>query len=451
MDKVEVGVSGISKPQMRKLMKGGAINVKPHNIVSPDDAPYRITIGRGKAKKMMGSFGKGKGYRLAVMPNEELMMVEGGKLINLKGTVFDRKLKSPAELRDTFGVTAIGKAGKKAVKGYMGGVEDAIDGTNYVAGVTKRGFNKKIRDSGVGKDIASNLIDVGANILLPAALGGLSMVAGDPTGISGNVVGSIAGKYIDEAAARKGYGLYKKLSKVGISKKMVKSAGKALLKEAAKAGGEALTAYTGNPAAGIAFEKVATTAGNRAIESSSVKKTVQTLGAEGKMLGIELVDDYVDNNFSGNEKRVLENALAGKYPNAKELIYDYGNSKLEELNYPTTNIMSGYGIPRRVRGGLRMGGAMYYNTQPYDQAIRGIRRGGSIEGFRVADDRMTTSAPDLGLPIQTGSPFQRINSPAMSPFIAGSPQLTGFRDNGMMRGGSFYPAGRMGGSFVPSG
>lgn len=433
MDKVEVGISGISKPQFSKLKKGGAINVKPHNIVSPDDAPYRITMGRGKAKKMMGSFGKGKGYRLAVMPNEEIMMMEGGKV------------KSSAEIN-----RAIRKTGKKAVKGYLGGVEDAIDGTNYVAGVTKRGFNRKLVDSGVGKDIASNLIDVGANILLPAALGGLSMVAGDPTGISGNVVGSIAGKYIDEAAARKGYGLYKKLSKVGISKKMVKSAGKALLKEAAKAGGEALTAYTGNPAAGIAFERVATTAGNRAIESSSVKKTVQSLGPEARQLGIELVDDYVDNNFSGNEKRVLESALAGKYPNAKELIYDYGNSKLEELNYPTSNVMMGYGIPRRVRGGLRMGGAMYYNTQPYDQAIRGIRRGGNIDGFRVADDRTTTSAPDLGLPIQTGSPFQRINSPAMSPFIAGSPQLTGFREGGRM-GGSFYPAGRMGGSFVPSG
>ena len=443
MDKVEVGVSGISKPQMRKLMKGGAINVKPGNIVSPDDAPYRITMGRGKAKKMMGSFGKGKGYRLAVMPNEEIMMMEGGKLINIKGTVFDRKLKSPAELRDTFGVTAIGKAGKKAVK-------EGVDGTNYVAGVTKRGFNRKIRDSGVGKEIAKDLIDIGTNVVLPTALGGLSMLAGDATGMSGNMAGQIAGKYINEAAARKGYGLYKKLSKVGISKKQVKSAGKALLKEAAKAGGEALTAYTGNPAAGIAFEKVATTAGNRAIESSSVKKTVASLGPEAKMLGIELVDDYVDNNFSGNEKRVLESALAGKYPNAKELIYDYGNSKLEELNYPSVNIMSGYGIPRRVRGGLRMGGAMYSNTLPYDMSIRSIRRGSGVEGFKVADDRMVTPAPDLGLPIQTGSPFQRINSPAMSPFIAGSPQLTGFRDNGRI-GGSFYPAGKIGGSFVPSG
>ena len=110
----------------------------------------------------------------------------------------------------------------------------------------------------------------------------------------------------------------------------------------------------------------------------------------------------------------------------------------------------GYGIPRRVRGGLRMGGAMYSNTLPYDMSMRSIRRGSGVEGFKVADDRMVTPAPDLGLPIQTGSPFQRINSPAMSPFIAGSPQLTGFRDNGRI-GGSFYPAGKIGGSFVPSG
>lgn len=449
MDKVEVGVSGISKPQMRKLMKGGAINVRASNIVKPDGAAYRITMGRGKAKKMMGSFDKGKGYRLAVMPNEEVMMMEGGKV------------KSSAEIN-----RAIRSAGKKAVK-------EGVAGTNYVAGVTKRGFNRELVDSGLGKDIARNLIDVGANYVLPAAGGVVGELLGGPMGgVAGATMAGVAGKYIDEAAARKGYGFYKAASKVGFSKKQVKSAGKALVKEAAKAGGEALTAYTGNPAAGMAFEKVATTAGNKAIDSSSVKKTVKSLGPEAKMLAIELVDDYVDENLSGVERRTVEKALAGKYPNARELIYDYGNSKLEELNPPQVNIMSGYGIPRRVRGGLRMGGgqyfrglnlkggegvmrtyggAMYYNTQPYDQAIRGIRRGGNIDGFRVADDRMTTSAPDLGLPIQTGSPFQRINSPAMSPFIAGSPQLTGFREGGMMRAGSIYPAGRMGGSFVPSG
>ena len=444
-DLVEHGVS-VSRGQLSKLRKGGAINVRRPNIVSSDDAPIRVRMGRGRSKKMMNALAKDRGFRLAVMPNEDLIeMTQGGK-ISLKGTVFDRKFKSPAELRDTFGVTAIGKAGKKAVKGYIGGVEDAIDGTNYVAGVTKRGFNKKIVDSGVGKDIASNLIDVGANILLPAALGGLSMVAGDPTGISGNVVGSIAGKYIDEAAARKGYGLYKKLSKVGISKKQVKSAGKALLKEAAKAGGEALTAYTGNPAAGIAFEKVATTAGNKAIDSSSVKKTVQSLGPEAKMLAIELVDDYADEHLSGVERRTVEKALAGKYPNARELIYDYGNSKLEELNPPQVseyNALLGYGI-RRTRTGLRMGGRMGCGGAPIRQPLRSRMVG---MGMGSVDDMVLP--PQAPTPmVQVGGPQIQMFAAANSPFLGGSPLLAK-----PIVGGSFRPAGGSytGGSFVPSG
>lgn len=336
MDKVEVGVTGISKPQMRKLMKGGAINVKPHNIVSPDDAPYRIKMGKGKAKKMMGSFGKGKGYRLAVLPNEEVVMLEGGKV------------KSSAEINK-----AIRSASKKAVK-------EGVAGTNMVAGVTKRGFNREIRDSGVGKQMAKDLIDIGATMVLPAATGilGEAILPGPLGAALGSTTGAIAGKYISEAAERKGYGVYKKLSKAGISKKMVKSAGKALLKEAAKVGGDALTAYTGNPMAGAAFEKVAVTAGNKAIDTSSVKKTVKSLGPEAKQLAIELIDDYADENLSGVERRTVEKALAGKYPSAKDLIYDYGNSKLEQLNevgydYQPVINMSGYGIPRRVRGGLR--------------------------------------------------------------------------------------------------
>jgi hypothetical protein len=38
--------------------------------------------------------------------------MEGGKLINIKGTVFNRKLKTPKELRDTFGVTNAEKIAK---------------------------------------------------------------------------------------------------------------------------------------------------------------------------------------------------------------------------------------------------------------------------------------------------------------------------------------------------
>lgn len=433
-DFVEHGVS-VSKGQLGKLRKGGAINVKRSNIVSPDDAPIRVRIGRGRSKKMMNALAKDRGFRLAVMPNEDLVEVmEGGKV------------KSSAEINK-----AIRSAGKKAVKGYIGGVENAIDGTNYVAGVTKRGFNREIRDSGVGKQIAKDLIDIGATMVLPAATGvlGEALLPGPLGAAVGSTTGAIAGKYISEAAERKGYGLYKKLSKAGISKKMVKSAGKALLKEAAKVGGEALTAYTGNPAAGIAFEKVAVTAGNKAIDTSSVKKTVKSLGPEAKNLAIELIDDYADENLSGVERRTVEKALAGKYPNARELIYDYGNSKLEQLNeagydtQPTVNAFSGYGI-RRTRTGLRMGGRICGGG---GAPIRSHSMGGMRMGMGNGMDMVLP--PQAPTPmVQVGGPQIQMFAAANSPFLEGSPLLA----KPIRMGGSFRPAGGMyGGSFVPSG
>jgi hypothetical protein len=76
-------------------------------------------------------------------------------------------------------------------------------------------------------------------------------------------------------------------------------------------------------------------------------------------------------------------------------------------------------------------------------------RSGSGNGFRVADDRITTPATAPSDIIQTGSPYQRINSAAMSPYIAGSPQLA--KPIPRMYGGSFLSAGsRMGGSFIPA-
>lgn len=435
-DFVEHGVS-VSKGQLGKLRKGGAINVKRSNIVSPDDAPIRVRIGRGRSKKMMNALAKDRGFRLAVMPNEDLVEVmEGGKV------------KSSAEINK-----AIRSAGKKAVKGYIGGVENAIDGTNYVAGVTKRGFNREIRDSGVGKQIAKDLIDIGATMVLPAATGvlGEALLPGPLGAAVGSTTGAIAGKYISEAAERKGYGLYKKLSKAGISKKMVKSAGKALLKEAAKVGGEALTAYTGNPAAGIAFEKVAVTAGNKAIDTSSVKKTVKSLGPEAKMLAVELIDDYADENLSGVERRTVEKALAGKYPNARELIYDYGNSKLEELNPPQVseyNALLGYGI-RRTRTGLRMGGRMCGGggAPIRSRSFSGMRMGMGMDSAVGMDMVLPPQAPTPM--VQVGGPQIQMFAAANSPFLEGSPLLA----KPIRVGGSFRPAGGMytGGSFVPSG
>jgi len=260
------------------------------------------------------------------------------------------------------------------------------------------------------------------------------MALGDPTGMSGQVIGNVAGNYIKGAAEKGGYGLFKTLNKVGIKKKSVvklgKRVGKVAVRLGAKAAGEAISAFTGNPLAGAAFEEIAVAGADKAIDSGSASKGFKTAGkravTRAKMVAVEAVDDYIDNNLTGAEKRVAQKALAGKFPSASDLVYDDDG----ETGFSGMGMM----LPRRTRGGLRMGMGMARLTPAYRSAKVGY---GMSAGFKVADDRMVTPATAPSSVIQLGSPFQRINSAAMSPFIAGSPQLV----NRPISGGSFLPAG----------
>ena len=431
----------VSQAQLRKLKKGGAVTLKSDNF--DDSSPNRIMVMPNTARRINTAVRRKKGVRIALKPEEDLVaMTEGGK-ISLKGTVFDRRFKTPKELREDFGINAISKGAKET------------------AGVVKRGFKDKIVDSGVGKDIASQLIRTSTGTLLPGVAGFASQIMGDPTGISGNVVGSIAGDQLQRLAERKGYGVRARKAKntmkaIGkVVKKIqknpaVKDLEKQLLREGAKVAGEALSAYSGNPAAGTTFERIVVSGGDKLIDSGSGKQALKSSGKQASRVVLEMVDDYVDNNLSGVEKEVVENALAGRYPSASDLIYDYGSKKLDM--YGNEMFGSGMMVPRRGRGGLCMKGSginkMLPKTYPIKKGDRVGVAGMMGSGFKVADDRVVTPAPMISSIIQTGSPYQRINSAAMSPFIPSSPQLAGLRS---MSGGSFRPAGGMyGGSFLPA-
>jgi hypothetical protein len=404
-----------SPAQMRKLINGGAITLKPSQIGV--DSPHSVMVMPQTARRMATAMRKNKGVRLALKPEEDILaMTEGGK-VSLKGVT------------------------KSIKKGVSKGTD-----------VVKRGFDKTIVDSGVGKQIAKHLIDAGTQVILPAALGAASMALGDPTGLSGEMLGNIAGNELDAYAARKGYGVrkgkgvFKTIKKVtGINKKdivkVAKDVGKTAIRVGAQAAGDAITAYTGNPAAGMAFERIAVAGADKAIDSGSAKKAMSASAKQAKRVAVEAVDDYVDKNLTGVERDVAQKALAGKYPSAKDLVYDYGNSKIEDMAWK-----SGYGlIPRRTRSGMRMGTGSAYMTPAYHSAMRSATTGA---GFRVADDRVVTPATPPSSIIQTGSPYQRFNSPAMSPYISSSPQMPN-----RIAGGSFLPAGARtyGGSFVPAG
>jgi hypothetical protein len=377
---MEFGVS-CSPSQMRKLKSGGAVTLKQSNFV--DGSPNRIMVMPNTSRRIMTAMKKGKGVRIALKPEEDVVAMTEGGAVSMKGMT--------------------GRA--MAMKGAGAGkrVRNALKKTGSVV---KKGF-----ETPAGRAIASKLIDIGTQEVLPAALGAASMALGDPTGMSGEMVGEMAGRAINRAAAKKGYGAGKKVKKV--VKKAVKKAapilkeiGKIALREGTAAAGQALTEYTGDPAAGAAFERIVNAGGDRFIETGSAKSGLRASAGSAKNMAGEYLDDYM-----------MERQGMGLG-----------------------------GLPRRTRNGLRMGQGMAHLTPAYSVAMRSSTIGA---GFKVADDRMVTPATAPSSVIQTGSPFQRINSPAMSPYIPSSPQLAGQRMG--RSGGSIYPAGRSGGSMYPAG
>lgn len=310
----------ISPAQMRKIVSGGAITLSPKHFVS--ESANRLRVMPNTARRIATALRKNKGVRVALKPEEDIVAMSEGGAISLK------------------------KIGKTISKG-----------AKSTAGIIKRGFNKEIVDLGVGKEIAKQLIDTGTSFVLPTALSAASMMAGDPTGKSGELVGNIAGNQLDKLAERHGYGVFKTARKLGLHKagitkksvtKVAKEVGKVAVRQGAQVVGEAISAYTGNPAAGMAFERIAVAGADAAIDSGSAKKALGASKKVARMVAAEAVDDIIDKNLSGAERDVAQKALAGKYPSASDLIYDYANAKIPES-------LSGYGIPRRVKGGLKLG------------------------------------------------------------------------------------------------
>jgi hypothetical protein len=231
--------------------------------------------------------------------------------------------------------------------------------------------------------------------------------------------------------------------KYGITKTSVRKTAKAIGRQAidiaAEVGGEALSMYV-SPEVGAAFTVNSKRLGNAALESKNGKDILRQMKKEAKNIGVEMVDDYIDANFTGVEKDIAQNALAGKFPSAKDLIYDYGNSKIEEaIQLEPNSFMAGYGVGRKSRGAAKsvnelFGGNIHDHVRPY--------YGGLIKAPSMHSDV-----------IQVGSSTALLNSAQMNTtFFIPSPQLAApIKRGGSMHGGSFMPAGIRGGSMYPAG
>lgn len=197
-----------------------------------------------------------------------------------------------------------------------------------------------------------------------------------------------------------GKGFFDKVKKVaGIAWKTIAPAAKAAGKHAVSLGadalGEAVSAYTGNPAFGDMAKNVGKSLGDQAVdsikESYDAPKKVQTKDV----------------------KKVVKNAL----DLAK-------NEYIEEPPIAARKRTTGTGIHPHRR---RRGGAILEPTESQITYVGGNN--------------------DFNTPVQLGSPYQYTYSPAMNPYFEDVNQLQGY--NPISRyGGSFQPAGTYGGSMM---
>jgi hypothetical protein len=156
----------LSQRQLNNLVKGSPVQISHAGLTSSSPNTSLTALSEGMRKKIARAVRENRGCRVQLSPEEAQ-----GVQTELGG-----------------GKVKIGKAFKKLGKNIS------------------KGFKKEIVDSGVGKEIARGLIDVGTDVVLPTALAGLSTYAtGNP--MLGEMVGNIAGTQLNKLAERYGYGL----------------------------------------------------------------------------------------------------------------------------------------------------------------------------------------------------------------------------------------------------
>jgi hypothetical protein len=416
--------------QAHKLMSGGAVNI-PVRQMGSDKGSEVVLFKAPNAKKLMSGFKRNKGVRIMMSPDEiEATMMKGS------------------------GVN-IGKAFKKLGKDIKSGAEKVGDTMS-----SKQAMN-------VYKQIGKHAIEQG----IPVATALASMALGDPTGMSGAVVGNVASQYASKgysqktgagmspADARKEYmklirsmrgmseaqkaqikgsGFFKTLKKTtGVGKTQfisgAKKIGKNVLSEASQVAGQALTAYTGNPMAGQMLTSTLDKAGGKMIDSIEPSKGklgikfdprsgMKSLSNDAKMYAIEAIDREID-KLPPEYRGVAQDALVGKYPDAKSLIYDVGSRSMDSSSFDVSKLGLGIRSVKKGRGasqskafkqalknnygGLALTNAVMDNVSVNEAEKMGARMNANIKPSQIE------TPSDYGFM----SPYQRMDSPAMNPFV----------------------------------
>lgn len=409
----------LSSAQVRNLKRGGAITISPSMIEK--EGKHILHLGDGKLKKLLGNLKKRKGMRISLSDKDG----EGFSLKHL-GRSISSGAKSVGKALDK-GAKATGKAltsreGKIAVKslidvglpialgaagGVVGGPAGAAAGA-ALGGLAAKEAEPHYKDVGYGffkngkprKSLPKGMKKQGRKDREDEKL---AMEIHELQGGSIKSLQRKARRGLQKAVGKKAGRMIEKGADKAYKSKAVKEIGKQIVKQGATAAGTAIGAYLGGPEGAIMGEQIGEKLGNagaKQIGAKKGKRGIKQFGndllSEGKQLAFDKIDSLIDEKLTGREKEIAKAAIRGQ---KKGVAY----------------------------------GAVGYAKDLADEKMG--------DGFMTNSKRLITPAPDG---IMTLSPYARVNSAQMTPYIHSSPQLAApVARKAVPRnsGGSIYPAG----------
>jgi len=383
----------LTSAQVRKIKSGGAITIKPAMI--RDEAKHLIHLAEPSAKKLLKSLKKMKGVRISL----------------------DEKSG------EGFSLNHLVDAGKKALKSKEGKmvVKSLLDTAMEGEGMKKQGEKdrederlamevhnlKKRRGRPKKGGAIGAYLDKDGEVKVVAKEGGnifksISKGVKKATKSVGDFVEKDVVKPVSKTAKKASKAVAKEFKKGSTLDKIyrsdtTKAIAKTALQQGGKFAGEALGAYLGGPEGAMVGEEIGSALGSAgakqigAKRKGGVKGGFQQFGKDvlkegvsrGKALAMGELDKMIDANLTGREAQLAKMAIRGNTAGVK-------------------------------KGAISMG--KDYAKDYAGEVLGGIMTG---SGMRTHSARMVLPATDSA----TFSPYARVNSAQMTPYIHSSPQL----------------------------
>jgi len=380
----------LTSAQVRKIKSGGAITIKPAMI--RDEAKHLIHLAEPHAKKVLSALKKMKGVRISldeksgegfslnhlVDAGKKALKSKEGKMVvkSLLDTAMEGSGQGEKDREDERLAMEVHNLKKRRGRPKKGGAIGAyLDKDGEVKVVGKQGGNIfKSISKGVKKATKSVGDFVEKDIVKPV---------------------SKTAKKASSAVAKE-FKRGSTLDKIYRSD-TTKALGKMALEQGGKYAGEALGAYLGGPEGAMIGEEIGSTLGSAGAKQVGAKrkggvkgglkqfgKDVLSEGTKrGKALAMGELDKMIDANLTGREAQLAKMAIRGNTAGVK-------------------------------KGAISMG--KDYAKDYANEVLGGIMTG---SGMRTHSSRMVLPANDEA----TFSPYARVNSAQMTPYIHSSPQL----------------------------